>query len=112
MQVKNDWQITEIKEIYNTPLLDLIHKAAVIHRENNAYAEVQISNLISIKTGGCVEDCSYCPQAARYNTEVDVHALMPLEKVIGLAEKAKTNGASRVCMGASWREVRDNKDFD
>lgn len=101
-----------ISEIYYTPLLDLIFKAANVHREQNNYAEVQISSLISVKTGGCVEDCAYCPQAARYNTEVDVHALMPLDKVVAMAATAKNNGASRVCMGASWREVRDNKDFD
>ena len=101
-----------ITDIYNTPLLDLVFRAATVHREQNNYAEVQISSLISVKTGGCVEDCAYCPQAARYNTGVDVHALMPLDKVVAMAATAKNNGASRVCMGASWREVRDNKDFD
>ncbi len=101
-----------ITEIYNTPLLGLVFRAATVHREQNNYAEVQISSLISVKTGGCVEDCAYCPQAARYNTGVDVHALMPLDKVVAMAATAKNNGASRVCMGASWREVRDNKDFD
>lgn len=101
-----------ISEIYHTPLLNLIFRAASVHREQNNYAEVQISSLISVKTGGCVEDCAYCPQAARYNTGVDVHALMPLDKVVAMATTAKNNGASRVCMGASWREVRDNKDFD
>lgn len=106
------WSKEAIKAIYETPLLDLIFRAAQVHRENEAYSEVQISNLISIKTGGCVEDCAYCPQAARYHTEVDVHALMPVDKVMALAQSAKERGASRVCMGASWREVRDNKDFD
>ncbi len=112
MTIKNNWTIEEIKDIYYRPLLNLVYDAATVHRENAAYSEVQISNLISIKTGGCPEDCSYCPQAARYSTEVDVHALMPLEKVVFLAENAKAHGASRVCMGASWREVRDNRDFD
>lgn len=112
MTIRNDWTLKEIEEIFNRPLLDLVFEAAAVHRQNKAYAEVQISNLISIKTGGCVEDCAYCPQAARYQTEVDVHALMPLEKVKQLASEAKSRGASRVCMGASWREVRDNKDFD
>jgi biotin synthase len=68
--------------------------------------------LISIKTGGCPEDCAYCPQAARYNTEIDVQALMKLEEVIEAAENAKKAGASRLCMGAAWREVRNNRDFD
>ena len=112
MSQNHQWTFEAIKSIYEMPLLDLVFKAATVHRENDAYAEVQISNLISIKTGGCVEDCAYCPQAARYHTEVDVHALMPLEKVMSMAEQAKSRGASRVCMGASWREVRDNKDFD
>ncbi|MBC7426025.1 MAG: biotin synthase BioB [Bacteroidia bacterium] len=112
MDVRNDWTIEAISEIYHTPLLDLIYRAANIHRENDSYSEVQISNLISIKTGGCSEDCSYCPQAARYHTDVNVHPLMSVEKVMSLAKSAKDSGASRVCMGASWREVRDNRDFD
>lgn len=104
--------IQEISEIYNRPLLDLIFDAATIHRNNNDYSEVQISSLLSIKTGGCSEDCAYCPQAARYQTGVDVHAMMKVEEVVELAEKAKQAGSSRLCMGASWREVRDNRDFD
>jgi len=110
--VKNNWTKDEIKEIYNRPLLDLIYEAATIHRENSDYAEVQISSLLSIKTGGCPEDCAYCPQAARYHTDVDVHALMKTEQVVAAAKKAKEGGATRLCMGAAWREVRDNKDFD
>ena len=110
--VKNNWTKDEIKEIYNRPLLDLIYEAASIHRENRDYAEVQISSLLSIKTGGCPEDCAYCPQAARYHTDVDVHALMKTEQVVAAAKKAKEGGATRLCMGAAWREVRDNKDFD
>lgn len=102
----------EIAEIYHRPLLDLIYEAATVHRNNNAYSEVQVSSLISIKTGGCSEDCAYCPQAARYHTGVDVHALMKVEQVVDAAQKAKEAGASRLCMGAAWREVRDNRDFD
>ena len=112
MIVRNNWTLAEIDEIYNRPLLDLIFEAATIHRQNKAYAEVQISSLISIKTGGCKEDCAYCPQAARYNTDVEVEPLMTVEKVKARAAVAKANGASRLCMGAAWREVRDNKDFD
>lgn len=110
--IRTNWTTAEISAIYNRPLLDLIYEAATIHRNNNDYSEVQISSLISIKTGGCPEDCAYCPQAARYHTEVDVHALMKKEEVIALAQKAKETGSSRVCMGAAWREVRDNRDFD
>lgn len=110
--MKKSWTREAILEVYNTPLLDLIYRAASIHRENNDYSEVQISSLLSIKTGGCSEDCGYCPQAARYNTDVNVHALMKLDEVTAAAEKAKAGGASRLCMGAAWREVRDNRDFD
>ena len=112
MQVKTNWTLAEVKEIYNTPLLDLVYRAATVHRENKAYAEVQISSLISIKTGGCKEDCSYCSQAARYTTDVDVQPLMAIDQVMKRAEVAQRNGASRLCMGAAWREVRDNSDFE
>lgn len=112
MNIRTDWTLEEIREIYNRPLLDLMFEAATIHRENNAYGEVQISSLISIKTGGCKEDCSYCPQSIKFNTDITVHPLMQLAEVKRKALTAKENGASRVCMGASWREVRDNRDFD
>src|ERR1700755_511078 len=111
-EIRNNWTKEEIAEIYHKPLLDLIYEAATIHRENKDYSEVQISSLISIKTGGCPEDCAYCPQAARYHTGVKVHALMEVEEVVDTALKAKEAGASRLCMGAAWREVRDNRDFD
>jgi biotin synthase len=111
-QIRNNWTKEEITNIYHSPLLDLIYQAATIHRQNENYAEVQISNLLSIKTGGCPEDCSYCPQAARYHTDVEVQALLSVEQVVAIARKAKEAGASRFCMGAAWREVRDNRDFD
>ncbi|MDB5120891.1 MAG: biotin synthase BioB [Sphingobacteriales bacterium] len=111
-EIRNNWTKDEIAEIYNSPLLDLIYRAATVHRENKDYSEVQISSLLSIKTGGCPEDCSYCPQAARYHTDVEVQALMSLDEVTSAAQKAKDGGASRLCMGAAWREVRDNRDFD
>lgn len=110
--MRNNWTIEEIAEIYHRPLLNLIYDAATVHRNNNAFLEVQISNLISIKTGGCSEDCAYCPQAARYHTDVDVHALLQVDEVVEAAKKAKQAGASRLCMGAAWREVRNNRDFD
>lgn len=112
MQLRNDWTSEEIKEIYDTALLDLIFKAASIHRKYNDTGEVQVCTLLSIKTGGCSEDCAYCPQAARYDTGVGVQALMKKEEVLAYAAKAKEAGSTRFCMGAAWREVRDNKDFD
>ncbi|MEO6455894.1 MAG: biotin synthase BioB [Ginsengibacter sp.] len=110
--MKNDWTIQAISQIYHTPLLELIYKAATIHREYHDTAEVQVCTLLSIKTGGCPEDCAYCPQAARYNTGVNVHALMKKDEVLSYAEKARNAGSTRFCMGAAWREVRDNRDFD
>lgn len=110
--IKNTWTKNEISEIYHRPLLDLIFEAAGIHRANNDYSEVQISSLISIKTGGCPEDCAYCPQAARYQTDVNVHKMMQVDEVVTAAKEAKESGSSRLCMGAAWREVRDNRDFD
>ena len=110
--IRNNWTKEEISEIYNSPLLELIFKAATIHREYHATGEVQVCTLLSIKTGGCPEDCAYCPQAARYNTGLDVQALMKKEEVLAYAKKAKDAGSTRFCMGAAWREVRDNRDFD
>jgi len=110
--IRNNWTIEEIQTVYNTPLLELVYNAASLHREYNDTAEVQVCTLLSIKTGGCSEDCSYCPQAARYNTGVDVHALLKKETVLEYAQKAKDAGSTRFCMGAAWREVRNNKDFD
>lgn len=101
-----------VREIYTRPLLELVFEAATVHRSSNVHNEVQVSTLVSIKTGACPEDCAYCPQAARYQTDVDVHKLMPVEQVLELAQEAKDSGSSRLCMGAAWREVKDNKDFD
>ena len=110
--IRTDWSLQEIQDIYNTPLLELIYRAATIHRQYNETGEVQVCTLLSIKTGGCSEDCAYCPQAARYHTNVQVHALMKQEEVMEYAAKAKAAGSTRFCMGAAWREVRDNRDFD
>jgi biotin synthase len=110
--MRTNWTKEEISEVYNSPLMELIYKAATVHREYQDTAEVQVCTLLSIKTGGCPEDCAYCPQAARYNTGLDVQALMKKEEVLAYAEKAQMAGSTRFCMGAAWREVRDNKDFD
>jgi biotin synthase len=111
MALKN-WTKEEIAAVYNTPLLELIQRASEVHKQYHKTGEVQVSSLISIKTGGCPEDCAYCPQAARYNTEVKVHKVLPTNEVLEMAKNAKEGGASRVCLGAAWREVRDNRDFD
>ena len=102
----------DLLNLYNKPLLELIFEAATVHRKYHNPREVQMSSLLSIKTGGCAEDCGYCPQAARYHTDVKAHKLMTLDSVVNQAKNAKENGSSRLCMGAAWREVRDNRDFD
>jgi len=111
-EIRNDWTRDEISGIYNSPILDLIYKAATVHREFNDASEVQVCTLLSVKTGGCPEDCAYCPQAARYHTDVEVHKLLPTDEVLQNAKQAKESGSTRFCMGAAWREVRDNRDFD
>jgi biotin synthase len=110
--IRNTWTREEISAIYNLPIFELMYKAASVHREFHDPQEVQVCTLLSVKTGGCAEDCAYCPQAARYNTDVKVQKLMEVKEVISKAVEAKENGSTRFCMGAAWREVRDNRDFD
>jgi biotin synthase len=110
--IRHNWTTEEIGDIYNKPLLQLIMEAGRVHANYHKPGEVQISSLLSIKTGGCSEDCAYCPQAARFHTDIKVQALMKTDEVVKAAENAKAGGASRFCMGAAWREVRDNRDFD
>lgn len=110
--IRHNWQVSEIGEIYNTPLLELIYQAASVHRQYHDSTKIQVCKLISIKTGGCPEDCSYCAQSSRYKTEVKAQALLEKETVLNIAQQAKQNGISRVCMGAAWREVRDNSQFE
>ncbi|GAB4045333.1 biotin synthase BioB [Spirosoma litoris] len=110
--LRTDWTRAEIAEIYNSPVLDLMYRAATVHRQHHDPQEVQVCTLLSVKTGGCPEDCAYCPQAARYHTGVKVHKLMEVSEVLTAAQRAKDTGSTRFCMGAAWREVRDNSDFD
>nr|WP_293842103.1 biotin synthase BioB [uncultured Arsenicibacter sp.] len=110
--IRTDWTRKEITDIYNTPVLELIYQAATVHRQHHDPQEVQVCTLLSVKTGGCPEDCAYCPQAARYHTNVKVQKLMEVDEVLDAAQRAKESGSTRFCMGAAWREVRDNRDFD
>ena len=112
MQIRNNWAFSEIQVIYHQPLLELMYQAATVHRNFNQTGEVQVCTLLSVKTGGCSEDCAYCPQAARYHTNVKAHKLLKVDEVLEKANEAKQNGSTRFCMGAAWREVRDNRDFD
>ena len=105
--LRNDWSRAEIEALFNLPFPELLHHAATVHRANFDPSEVQVSTLLSVKTGGCPEDCAYCPQAQRYHTGVDATKLMATEAVLEKARQAKAAGASRFCMGAAWRSPKD-----
>jgi biotin synthase len=105
--IRNDWTRAEVRALFALPFLELMFEAARIHRMHFDPNEVQISTLLSIKTGGCPEDCAYCPQAARYDTGVTAEKLMSLDAVLAEARTAKAGGASRFCMGAAWRQPKD-----
>jgi biotin synthase len=109
---RNNWTKEEIIALYNKPLMDLLYEAATIHRQFHDPNVVQVSTLLSIKTGGCPEDCGYCPQAARYHTDIKGNDLMSVKQVKAQALRAKSSGSSRVCMGAAWRNVKDGPEFD
>jgi len=106
-QTKGGWSLPKVLELINLPFNDLLFKAQQIHREHFNPNEVQLSTLLSIKTGGCPEDCSYCPQSSHYETGVEASKIMDVEEVRKAAVEAKKNGASRFCMGAAWREPKD-----
>ncbi len=108
---RNDWTREEIAALFALPFPELMFRAMTVHRRNFVSTEVQISTLLSIKTGGCPEDCAYCPQAAQYDTGVKAEKLMDVQAVLADAAKAKAAGASRFCMGAAWRSPKD-KDLD
>ncbi len=105
--LRHDWTRTEILALFDQPFGDLMFAAQQVHRIHFDPNAVQISTLLSIKTGACPEDCAYCPQSAHYKTELDVERLLPLDKVLDEARTAKARGASRFCMGAAWRSPRD-----
>jgi biotin synthase len=110
--IRNNWTAEEIRTIYESPIMELIAQAHEVHKHHHTIGEVQVCTLLSVKTGGCPEDCAYCPQAARYNTKLEVQRLLDVDVVLKNASEAKAAGSTRFCMGAAWREVRDNKDFD
>lgn len=105
--LRHDWTVDEIAALFDMPFNDLLFEAQTTHRKNFDANAVQVSTLLSIKTGKCSEDCGYCPQSVRYDTELEVEPLMPLEEVIAAAKVAKENGSSRFCMGAAWRSPKD-----
>lgn len=111
MSIRYNWTIEELQELHALPLLALLAKSHLVHNQFHEPTQIQVCSLISIKTGGCPEDCKYCAQSSRYQTSVSSQPLMQYEAVLAEAKKAAARGATRVCLGAAWREVRDSKQF-
>jgi biotin synthase len=110
--MRTDWTRQEIAALYHRPLLDLLLEAQKLHREFHPANEVQMCRLLSIKTGGCPEDCAYCPQSAHYSTGVEREALMNCAEILPAAQRAKADGATRFCMGAAWRQAPQGREFE
>ncbi len=110
--LRHDWSLSEIRDLYQLPFLELVFRAQSVHRAVWKENKVQLCSLLSVKTGGCPEDCGYCPQAARYKTGVEAQKLMAVPEVLEAAKTARDAGATRFCMGAAWREVKDGPQFD
>ena len=110
--VRHDWTAREVQAVYELPFPELLFRAQAVHREHNDPLEVQLCTLLSIKTGGCPEDCAYCPQSAHYDTGVASEDLLDVDQVLATAQAARTAGSTRFCMGAAWRSARDGEDFE
>ena len=110
--IRHDWSVDEVNAIYDLPMPSLLFQAQAVHREHQKPDQVQLCTLLSVKTGGCVEDCAYCPQSSHYHTEVEPERLLSVEEVLSKARVARDSGASRFCMGAAWRDVKDGPAFD
>lgn len=106
---RHDWSREEIQNVYDSPLLDLLYRAASVHRQHHDPNKIQLCTLMNIKTGGCSEDCSYCSQSSRYSTPTEASRLVNIEPVLEAARKAKENGSTRFCMGAAWRDLAGRK---
>ncbi len=110
--IRHDWSFDEIKEILDLPLMDLLWRAQIVHRSYNPGYKVQLASLLSVKTGGCSEDCAYCPQSVHNETKVQANPVLQIESVLDRARAAKDAGADRFCMGWAWREIKDGNAFD
>ncbi len=110
--VRHDWSVAEARQLYELPLFELIDRAREAHRRHHRDDEVQLCTLLSVKTGGCPENCAYCPQSAHYETAVQREPMLSVEQVVAAATRAKERGATRFCMGAAWRDVKDGPQFD
>ncbi len=111
-ELRHDWTLPEIRAIHDLPLFELLDRARGVHVAEHPKDEVQLCTLLSVKTGGCPEDCAYCPQSSHYETPVKGEAMLKVEDVIASAREARTRGATRFCMGAAWREVKDGPAFE
>lgn len=107
MEVRHNWTVDEVKALLDKPFMDLMFEAQQVHRQYHPHNHVQVSTLLSIKTGACPEDCKYCPQSAHYRTDVDKERLMEVERVLDAAQKAKSSGSTRFCMGAAWKNPKE-----
>jgi biotin synthase len=110
--VRTDWTLDEVRALFDLPLMELVHRAADVHRQFHDPAEVQVCQLVSIKTGGCPEDCGYCSQSVHNDSGVKPEPLMERDDVVRIAKRAKGQGVTRLCLGAAWREVKDNNQFE
>ncbi len=111
-EIRHDWTPSEVRAIHDLPLLELVYRAQQVHRRYHRPGEIQLCSLLSIKTGACPEDCAYCPQSGRYRAKVEIDRLLDPAEVVARARAARDAGATRFCMGAAWREVRDGKEFE
>jgi biotin synthase len=109
---RHDWNLTEVRAIHDLPLFDLVDRAREVHVANHHAREVQLCTLVSLKTGGCPENCAYCPQSSHFKTPVKGEKLLTLDEVLAAARRARAIGATRLCMGAAWREVKDGEGFN
>lgn len=112
LTLRHNWTTTEILNLLEQPLLELVYQAQTVHRQHNPEGDVQLATLMSVKTGGCAENCAYCPQSAHYETHVEKPAIANVDEVLTQARRAKELGANRFCMGWAWREIRDGAAFD
>jgi biotin synthase len=110
--IRHDWSLEEVRAIHDAPLFELIDRARSVHLEHHPKSEVQLCTLLSVKTGGCPENCAYCPQSSHYETPVKGEAMLKVDEVLEAAGRAKQHGATRFCMGAAWREVKDGPAFE
>jgi biotin synthase len=110
--LRHDWTLPEVRGLHDLPLFQLLDRARAVHLANHPESEVQLCTLLSVKTGGCPEDCKYCPQSSHYDTSVKGEAMIPLDDVLAAARRAKEQGATRFCMGAAWREPKEGPAFE